>query len=505
MRRHRRGSMLRAALVALCLAGAASVGQATTYVRADAEGMVLTADLVMFATVSSVTSVERDGRPWTVVQFTEPDVLKDAAAEEGRSAGSPTVELSLLGGSALGLPDLFVGGLPRFMPGERWLVLAYEEEGLASPIVGVAQGAWRLADGQAASAAGRLLTVDGEGVLRESQLDASAGTASTEDAREASLREAIANLLRSGLKRGASNGTTGASLTPREDTTTAPGEPPAVAAEAPHTAPAGEDDGDLDEGGTAPAPPSARRVGYRVGVNTDFQGSRAADATPEALSALVASAARTWESAAPGVLEFAQDPAARWVVSFGSDEVLGPDAVTLSLASNDGTTEVLVSQRHKELREAALLHELGLLLGLPEGGAGVMGSALTTSTPGPSPSDVAQLREQQAFAPEDQDRSGRVDFYDLVLFGKAYGQTGINLPADFNGDGRVDDADLALLRAAYEFVAPQEELPAPDKSPERSTTAPDVDLPPVPAPLEPPAKGATDDGPTPGDAPSTTP
>lgn len=55
--------------------------------------------------------------------------------------------------------------------------------------------------------------------------------------------------------------------------------------------------------------------------------------------------------------------------------------------------------------------------------------------------------------PGDLDGSGRVDGYDLILFGRAYGsQSGDanwNSEADLNGDGKVDDTDLSLLSAQF--------------------------------------------------------
>jgi len=55
--------------------------------------------------------------------------------------------------------------------------------------------------------------------------------------------------------------------------------------------------------------------------------------------------------------------------------------------------------------------------------------------------------------PGDLDGSGRVDGYDLILFGRAYGsQSGDanwNSEADLNGDGKVDSADLSVLSAQF--------------------------------------------------------
>jgi len=153
--------------------------------------------------------------------------------------------------------------------------------------------------------------------------------------------------------------------------------------------------------------------------------------------------------------EFTLDGGAATLVRYGTSELMGPDATSLTLVSGGRQTEVLVSPEAGDLLRPVLLHELGVLLGLQEGGAGVMAWSPDASIAAPAPTDVALLEERRGRAPEDLDGDGSVGFYDLVAFGQAYGRTGVNLRADFNGDGRVDDADLAVLRAAYEFGPPQ--------------------------------------------------
>ena len=86
-----------------------------------------------------------------------------------------------------------------------------------------------------------------------------------------------------------------------------------------------------------------------------------------------------------------------------------------------------------------------------------MARALPEGATAPTPAEVAELRDRSRYTPTDLDRNGEVDFYDLALFGRAYGQTGVNLSADFNGDGKVDSADLELLKGSYEFGPPAQE------------------------------------------------
>jgi len=57
--------------------------------------------------------------------------------------------------------------------------------------------------------------------------------------------------------------------------------------------------------------------------------------------------------------------------------------------------------------------------------------------------------------PGDLDGSGRVDGYDLIIFGLANGShpgdSNWNADADLNGDGKVDSADLAILAAQFGY------------------------------------------------------
>ena len=120
---------------------------------------------------------------------------------------------------------------------------------------------------------------------------------------------------------------------------------------------------------------------------------------------------------------------------------------------------MLVSPTAGSLLDAVLLHDLGVLIGLPEGGQGVMASTVMPGATAPAPADVEALRALQVFRPEDINRDGVIDFYDLAALAEAFGTRGVNLAADLNGDGVVDQADLETLRRAYQFLPPAEGPP----------------------------------------------
>jgi len=463
----------------LSVALAAGTAGATTYLLASPESMALEADLVFMGTVDSVTTEARDDRPWSLVEFGDLDVLYDREAKEKGQEPASQQSLAFLGGNVAGLPTLFVSGLPTFERGERWLVLARQDDGLASPVVGVSQGAWKFGPGGAQAGDGSYLSLDGSGALVRGS-----SSPTPED-----LRAALVALLERGAPSavGAPSEAGGPSAPPPpaaagEDAAgtapePAPGQPPAAGDDAgdeaqeaaPETgtsetapgekarqtaAPEGEPEaaptaqGQSDEATAVPAAP--KTVRYRV----DDRGG------PLLLSSFASAAAGVWEAAAPGAVVFEADEAAPAQIRYGAPELMGPDAKSLTLASPGGRVEVLISPLVGDELEAVLVHELGVLAGLPEGGAGVMARTVSAANSAPLPADVAELRGLREFAPEDLDRSGNVDFYDLALFGRAYGTSGVNLAADFNGDGQVDDADLKLLREAYEFSPPQEAPPA---------------------------------------------
>ncbi|MBX3139585.1 MAG: hypothetical protein KF875_02400 [Trueperaceae bacterium] len=472
----RRGALLVCALIL----GLQPLALATTYRPATPEAMVLRADSVFFGEVASVTREQDEGLPWTVVTFGDARVLRDRAAEAAGSAGAgedegAQVTLRFLGGSMLGESDLVVSGLPTFALGQRWLVLAYQDDALASPVVGVAQGAWLLSGTDALDTEGRPLSVSASGALVRG------GAGEAVAASEAELADALTALLARGTEsppEPEAEASPDASSTgaPSEEGEAAPGQTgPAQAAGEPDApaepepaagqgagqpgTPPGEPDapGQGDEGPSEPtsaatlptAPrPAAPAVAYRVED----------DGGPLLLSELASDAAKVWEEAAPGTAVFAQGQDAATVVRYGADELMGSDALSLTL-QRSGRIEVLISPTAGASVTAALVHELGILLGLPEGGDGIMARALAQDATAPTPGEVAELLERRAYLPTDLDRSGAVDFYDLAAFGRAYGQTGVNLAADFNGDGKVDDTDLEALREAYEFGPPSRTAP----------------------------------------------
>jgi hypothetical protein len=202
---------------------------------------------------------------------------------------------------------------------------------------------------------------------------------------------------------------------------------------------------------------------------------------PSSLADDLTAAIAAWTKAAPDLAKLSIDPKAASTVGYAAPARLGPDTFSLDLRvpGRDGV-EVHVASGAPAAHPMVLLHEVGVLLGLPEGGSGVMAYAVPASNEptAPTAADVQVLKAQRTYAPEDLNRDGKVDFYDLVLFGQAFGTQGVNLPADFNGDGRVDRQDLAMLESAYTFAPPSKTAPgqapstAPPSPPTTPTTSP---------------------------------
>jgi len=197
---------------------------------------------------------------------------------------------------------------------------------------------------------------------------------------------------------------------------------------------------------------------------------------PASLTDDLTAAIAAWAKAAPDLAKLDIDAKAASKLTYAAPARLGPDTLSLDLRvpGRDGV-EVHVASGAPAAHPMVLLHEVGVLLGLPEGGGGVMAYAVPASNEptAPTTADVQLLRAQRTYAREDLNRDGKVDFYDLVLFGQAFGTQGVNLPADFNGDGRVDRQDLAMLESAYTFAPPSKTAPGrspPAKAP--SSTAP---------------------------------
>ena len=478
---------------------------ATTYTQREPTEMLFAAAHAFLATVTGVVVSDEDGTPWTTVTFDvervlvrdaraasdanagaadgdanddageDPDDAQDQDTNDGQGADPDTaagdadaIALAFLGGEVPGGPRLTVAGSPRWEAGERVLVFAYDDERQASPLVGLRQGVWRVGPSGLQDDDGTFLAVDADGRLVRS--DEGAGL-------EAIL-EAAAELLRAGPPPGEEAVPDDAADEGTADGGTADGgtadnaeatddaeptdDPQATDDPQPTDDPQATDDAEPtdDEAAAVEATdedvsPPAKTV--RLAVD-DRDG-------PLLLSAAVAEAAAAWSTATGDLALFEIVDDADRLVRYGDLALLGPDAWSLTLVWSlpDGSTrlEALVSPTVGAARSAVLLHELGVTLGLPEGEGGVMAYTVDVSSTTPTPEDADAFRAQQRFVPEDLDRNGVVDFYDLEAFGRAYGSEGVNLAADVDGDGRVDDADLQRLIDAYTFTPPREAPPTP--------------------------------------------
>ncbi|MBS3934435.1 MAG: hypothetical protein KGZ35_08765 [Truepera sp.] len=199
---------------------------------------------------------------------------------------------------------------------------------------------------------------------------------------------------------------------------------------------------------------------------------------PLDLEERVAGALAAWAGAEGVEVTARPTQDAATVIGYGSATAFGPDTHSLTVARTEAGRRALEVRLNpaSPFRERALLHEVGVLLGLSPSDRGIMNPRFTHDTPSaPTADDLNALRAQREVVPEDVNRDGVVDFYDLWLLAQSFGRSGVNLPADINRDGVVDRADLALLQAAYIFAAPAETPPATLARPPQ--TAPPAALP----------------------------
>jgi len=457
------------------------MASATSYVGRDPTALVFAADLVFVAEVDAVRVVDRDGTPWTEVGFALERTLFDrslpvggdgasgggGAGGDGGGAGGDGADpqdpagtgerrtLAFLGGELPGGARVTVAGFPRFEVGERVLVVAYADAGLASPLVGVRQGLWRIRSAGLQDDDGSFLAVGEDGGL----------VRAVEGPGLEAIVDAIAALIASGP---------GAGGLPEA----APADAAPVATEGADGGGDGADDG-ADAGPAASSDADVAEAGSDDGVAATDRAPATSGQVPAKtvtyvvedgggpllLSTVTAEAAAAWTEATDGSALFSFDEGASNVVRYGEAALFGPDALSLTLARTDeagrSTLEARIAPQAGDARRAALLHELGVLLGLPEGSGGVMAFAVDPSVSAPTAADVAAFVAQRSFVPEDLNRDGVVDFYDLEAFGRAFGVSGVNVPADFDGSGLVDAEDLERLRAAYQFTPPREDPPGP--------------------------------------------
>jgi len=245
--------------------------------------------------------------------------------------------------------------------------------------------------------------------------------------------------------------------------------PPSETAEDGATAPAGSGPAAPEGGETEGSEPLAAApargaaadqadtvAAVRVDYGVDDSGG------PLLLSDEVGRAAASWSQAVAGAVDLTLDRTtdSRNVLRYGTETLLGPDTLSLTTVTAGGSVTVYLSPDAGGLARTALLHELGVIMGVPEGGDGVMATALKVPLDSPSAADVAELVAVSRFEPADLTRDGTVDFYDLIALAEAYGGTGVNLAGDLDGDGVVDDADVEALRQRYQFGPPDRALPA---------------------------------------------
>jgi len=441
---------------ALLLFAATWQASATTYRLMAPSEILVAADLVFMGTVSDVVSENRAGEAWTLVTLRVDELLAGFGYQpatgdlDGGSAGEPpgphdpaevapeSVTLAFLGGAAAG-SELLVAGTPSWRFEESFLVAAYQREGLASPLVGFRQGLWRVSDDGMIDLDGSALAVAEDGRPVRAQVGAAASQ----------VIRAVQGVLR---------GTLAAADPLGGDVVAAGGEPEAApvaagAAEPPAEPPA------VPRAEPRAEPRADEPVALRP-VEADYEVDDSGG--PLLLSDKVAQAVAVWSTAVGDAVDMrlTRTAASHNRLRYGTDALLGPDTLSITTVAPGGIVTAYLSPDAGELAHTALMHELGVILGVPEGGDGVMATALSSARDAPSEADVAELVALGRFEAADLTRDGTVDFYDLIALAEAYGATGVNLAGDLDGDGIINDSDVEALRRSYQFGQPNQPPPA---------------------------------------------
>lgn len=206
----------------------------------------------------------------------------------------------------------------------------------------------------------------------------------------------------------------------------------------------------------------------------------------------VVAAFKSWAEATEGDIDAELADDATTVFKYGDASRFGPDTLSLTLSRTEGEDAlrdllILVNPSAAAERSQVLLHETGRVLGLPLTQEGIMNPALQADTPAAiTPEDAEALQARRTSVPEDINRDGIVDFYDLVQLAREFGRTGVGLAADIDNDGTVDEQDLTLLRATYTFAAPSETPYAPEtRAPTPESEESTGELPELPEPAAP--------------------
>ncbi len=414
-------TFLTAVLASIVLLGSGSV-RAGTVVDLDLPAIVAAADRFAEGTVASVQTIEDgDGTPWTRVVI---EVRRELGEPPADADASWT--LDFLGGTPEDGPELVVDDLPRPEPGDRVLVASDRAEGRIAPVVGVWQGWFELeADGWT-DAAGRVLSVGPDGVVR--------GT-------EAGDVDAVLDALERG-DFGPVAPEPGDAAERDEPVDDEPTEDRPADGDALPDAPP-QQEADAPDRSDAPEPVAVRL--------------RVEDA--DAASAMRTAAAAWREAGAPLRLEI--EEAADDRVTVGASDAFGPHALSFTMRSGDRPGVELRLRPGTEGRRTDLgMRELAWLAGVPGSATGLRSGRLPADEElRPSDADVAAWNEARGVGDADLTGDGRTSFYDLVRLAEAFGRSGTRLPEDLDRSGRVDEGDLERLRERYEFDAPSRTPP----------------------------------------------
>lgn len=110
---------------------------ATTVLEKDFPSLVQEADTIAVGTVTAIEATQEQETPFTLVTFTDLDILKGDPHQE-------ELTLRILGGPGPDGLRLNIVGVPTFHLGDRMVVFVVGNETQAVPFVGMWQGVYRV-------------------------------------------------------------------------------------------------------------------------------------------------------------------------------------------------------------------------------------------------------------------------------------------------------------------------------------------------------------------------